>query len=123
MQEALPSGAQYKALNLAGAMEFLGDAQAVRDLLAPLVRALDADLPHIEQLLEGGDLATLARMLHSMKGFVPVFCFEPLAQELVRVEKAARALDTLAVRADVAALLPRLRRLAGEAQDYLRQSS
>ena len=123
MQEALPSGAQYKALNLAGAMEFLGDAQAVRDLLAPLVRALDADLPHLEQLLEGGDLATVARMLHSMKGFVPVFCFEPLAQELVRVEKAARALDTLAVRADVAALLPRLRRLAGEAQDYLRQSS
>ena len=123
MQEALPSGAQYKALNLAGAMEFLGDAQAVRDLLAPLVRSLDADLPHLEQLLEGGDLATVARMLHSMKGFVPVFCFEPLAQELVRVEKAARALDTLAVRADVAALLPRLRRLAGEAQDYLRQSS
>ena len=123
MQEALPSGAQYKALNLAGAMEFLGDAQAVRDLLAPLVRSLEADLPHIEQLLEGGDLATVARMLHSMKGFVPVFCFEPLAQELVRVEKAARALDTLAVRADVAALLPRLRRLAGEAQDYLRQSS
>ena len=37
MQEALPPGAQYKALNLAGALEFLGDAQAVRDLLAPLV--------------------------------------------------------------------------------------
>ena len=122
MQEALPPGAQYKALNLAGAMEFLGDAQAVRDLLAPLVRSLEADLPHIEQLLEGGDLATVARMLHSMKGFVPVFCFEPLARELVRVEKAARAIDTLAVRADVAALLPRLRRLAGEAQDYLCQS-
>jgi len=122
MQEALPSGAQYKALNLAGAMAFLGDAQAVRDLLAPLVRALDTDLPQIEHLLDGGDLATVARMLHSMKGFVPVFCFDALAQELVRVEKAARAIDTLAVRADVAALLPRLRRLAGEAQDYLRQS-
>ena len=122
MQEALPPGAQYKALNLAGAMAFLGDAQAVRDLLAPLVRALDTDLPQVEHLLDGGDLATVARMLHSMKGFVPVFCFDALAQELVRVEKAARAIDTLAVRADVAALLPRLRRLAGEAQDYLRQS-
>ena len=123
MQDALPPGAQYKALNLAGALEFLGDAQAVRDLLAPLVRSLDADLPQIEQLLDGGDLATVARMLHSMKGFVPVFCFDALAQELLRVEKASRAIDTLAVRADVAALLPRLRRLAGEAQDYLRQST
>jgi len=122
MQEALPPGAQYKALNLAGAMAFLGDAQAVGDLLAPLVRSLDTDLPQIEHLLDGGDLATVARMLHSMKGFVPVFCFDALAQELVRVEKAARAIDSLAVRADVAALLPRLRRLAGEAQDYLRQS-
>jgi HPt (histidine-containing phosphotransfer) domain-containing protein len=72
MGENVGTSAPYQVLNLTGAIDFLGDAQAVSELLQPLVRSLSKDIVEIERLLGQGDMPAVARTLHSLKGFIPV---------------------------------------------------
>ena len=56
MSENASDAAPYQVLNLAGAIDFLGDMQAVSELLQPLVLSLSNDIGEIERLLGEGDM-------------------------------------------------------------------
>jgi hypothetical protein len=78
MHENAGDSAPFQVLNLAGAIEFLGDEQAVSELLQPLVMSLSKDIGEVERLLGQADMPGVARTLHSLKGFIPVFCHAEL---------------------------------------------
>ena len=122
MQTAPHTASSYTCFNLPGALDFLGDDEGVRDLLPALGIALGKDVPAIADLLAQGRAADAAARLHSLKGFVPVFCFAPLVQELTRIERLSRGGASVEVIASYAALAPALQRLGEEAAHYLAQS-
>ena len=122
MQTGLHAASSYTCLNLRGALEFLGDDHGVRDLLPALCTALGKDVPDIADLLAQGRAVDATARLHSLKGFVPVFCFAPLVEELTRVERLSRGGASAEVIASYAALAPALQRLGEEAAHYLAQA-
>jgi len=81
------ASAKYQFFNLASASEYLGDLQGVRDMLPHLINSLARDVPEVTQLLEKGDALEAAARLHSLKGFLPIFCYSDLMEELVHIEK------------------------------------
>jgi HPt (histidine-containing phosphotransfer) domain-containing protein len=122
MNENAGKAAPYQVLNLAGAIEFLGDEQAVSDLLQPLVTSLSSDIGEVERLLLTGDLPAIARTLHSLKGFIPVFCYAEFAAQLVDTEKRIRGDNSPQMHAQVQALLQPLRQLVQESNSFLQQA-
>lgn len=122
MKENVGDSAPYQVLNLAGAIEFLGDKQAVSDLLQPLVISLSKDIGEVERLLGLGDMPAVARSLHSLKGFIPVFCHAEFAAQLVDIEKRCRSDASAQLVAQVQALLQPLRQLVEESKQFLRQA-
>ena len=123
MPTAPDSTPQYTRLNLAGALEFLGDRQGVGELLPALRTALAKEVPEIALLLGQGAATDAAARLHSLKGFVPVFCFAPLVEELTRVERLSRQGTTPEVINAYALLAQELQRLGLEAAHYLEHSA
>ena len=122
MSENASDAVPYQVLNLAGAIDFLGDAQAVSELLQPLVLSLSKDSGEIERLLGEGDIPAVARTLHSLKGFIPVFCHAEFAAELVEIEKCSRSEGNLELRPKIEALLHPLRQLVQESKRFLQQA-
>lgn len=84
------ASANYQFFNLASALEYLGDSQGVRDMLPLLSKALARDVPEVAHLLEKGDVLEAAALLHALKGFLPIFCYPALVEELVRIEKSCK---------------------------------
>lgn len=113
----------YTSFNLPGALEFLGDRQGVLDLLPALCAALAKDVPEVADLLAKGDAAEAAARLHSLKGFLPVFCFPPLIEELTRVERLSKSGASGELTAAYAALAPALQQLGHEAAHFLEQAA
>ena len=123
MNENAGDSASYQVLNLAGAIEFLGDRQAVTELLQPLVLSLTKDIGEVERLLGLGDMPGVARTLHSLKGFIPVFCHAEFAAQLVDLEKRSRSDDSPQMVEQVQALLQPLRQLVQESNSFLQQAA
>lgn len=122
MNENAGDSASYQVLNLAGAIEFLGDRQAVTELLQPLVLSLTKDIGEVERLLGLGDMPGVARTLHSLKGFIPVFCHAEFAAQLVDIEKRSRSDSSPQMVEQVQALLQPLRQLVQESNSFLQQA-
>lgn len=119
MQVSVGDTGGFQVLNPQGALEFLGDTQAVCDLLGALAQSLEKDIANLEQLLAQGDLLAAAGVLHSLKGFLPVFCHAAFNAQLARVEKKIRLHDSPLLRDEARALLPTLHQLQAEARAYL----
>lgn len=122
MHENAGDSASYQVLNLAGAIEFLGERQAVTELLQPLVLSLTKDIGEVERLLGLGDMPGVARTLHSLKGFIPVFCHAEFAAQLVDIEKRSRSDSSPQMVEQVQALLQPLRQLVQESNSFLQQA-
>ncbi len=122
MNENVGDGAPYQVLNLAGAIEFLGDQQAVSELLQPLVTSLSKDIGEVERLLGQRDMPGVSRTLHSLKGFIPVFCHAQVAAQLVDIEKRCSNDDSPQMLAQVHALMQALRQLVQESNRFLEQA-
>ncbi|MEI7514086.1 MAG: Hpt domain-containing protein [Betaproteobacteria bacterium] len=121
MPDGSPPAYAYVHLNVQGALDYLGDTQALRGMLPTLCTTLGKDIPAISQLLDQGERHAAARCLHSLKGFVPVFCHNDVALELEVVERLCRGTDASALDAAFAHVAPVLLALADEAAHYLAQ--
>jgi HPt (histidine-containing phosphotransfer) domain-containing protein len=91
-------------------------------LLQPLVLSLTKDIGEIERLLGQADMPGVARILHSLKGFIPVFCHAEFAAQLVDIEKRSRSDASPQMVEQVQALLQPLRQLAQESNSFLQQA-
>lgn len=111
--------AQAPCLSLERAMEYVGDMDGVMTLLTTLQSSLRADLPQIQSLFDAGDLPGANRLLHQLKGFVPVFCVDTLVADVGRVEALSKGTDLQGARSAYARLAPRLQQFLAEVQALL----
>ena len=106
-------------LNIAGAMEQIGDEGALREMLPMVLESLTNDVPAITELLAKGDIKGANHLLHPLKGFIPIFCTTELYGRVSEVELMSKKGDVAAVSAAYAELAPELLRLKAEVAQYL----
>ena len=105
------------------ALSQIGDEEAMASMLLMLQESLTRDIPLIAQLFRDGDLVAANRVLHALKGFIPIFCNQPLCEQVVRVEGLSK--DRLSTTAGPAyvLLMPELLQLLSEVSAHLKASA
>jgi hypothetical protein len=96
--------ADFAHLDLSQAAQYAVDAALLPSLIETFAGSLAKERLTIESLLSGDDAAAVRMSLHSLKGFVPIFCEAVLAQEVI-------ALETLGRKESLDSLRPRLQQL------------
>ena len=117
---AQPAGPGHLDIELA--LSQIGDTDAMNDMLRLLEESLARDVPHITSLLEQGDTTGANRLLHSLKGFIPIFCADSFCAEVVRVEGMSKDPSDTGLLAAYAGLRPQLEALLAEVSTYLLES-
>lgn len=92
---------------------------ALRKILATVLVSLSADVPAIDAALQAGDVATANRMLHDLKGYLPIFASDPLIACVVAVEKLSKTESAAVVQVPYAQLGPELHGLLADIRHYL----
>lgn len=121
MSTTSPTGPAWVYLDIARALEQIGDEQAMRSMLPMLQELLDNDLPQIVQFLANKDVPGANRLLHSMKGCMPIFCAPALCEQLAGVEYMSKSGSSAEVSEAFALLQPKLQSLQREVTQYLAQ--
>ncbi len=87
----------FAHLDLSQAAQYAVDAALLPSLIETFDISLTKERSAIESLLNGDDVAAVRMSLHSLKGFVPIFCETVLAQEVIQLEALVRkdSLDSL----------------------------
>jgi HPt (histidine-containing phosphotransfer) domain-containing protein len=101
------------------ALSQIGDTESMDNMLLMLQESLARDIPLVATLLQGGDVAAANRVLHALKGFIPIFCQAPLCEQVVQVEALSKDSLSQAVGPAYVALRPELETLLTEVQTYL----
>lgn len=104
----------FEYLDVDRALEQIGEVEALHEMLDMLQASLDKDLPQISALLSQGDVRGANRLLHALKGFIPIFCVDPLCDHVAQVELLSKTGGASEVAAAYAALEPKLRHLQSE---------
>lgn len=112
-----PSGAGILDLDLALAQ--IGDIDAMNDMLVMLQESLARDVPEITASLNAGDIAAANRLLHALKGFVPIFCQTPFCDAVTRVELFSKDPENTELVSAYGGLRPQLETLLAEVSAYL----
>jgi HPt (histidine-containing phosphotransfer) domain-containing protein len=89
--------ADFAHLDLSQAAQYAVDAALLPSLMETFAGSLAKERIAIESLLSGDDAAAVRMSLHSLKGFVPIFCQSALAQEVIQLESLGRkeSMDSL----------------------------
>ena len=99
--------ADFAHLDLSQAAQYAVDAALLPSLMETFAGSLTKERISIESLMSGDDGAAVRMSLHSLKGFVPIFCEPVLAQEVIQLE-------TLGRKESLDSLRPRLKQLVSQ---------
>ena len=102
------------------AVSQIGDLQAMQHMLTLLQESLARDIPKIARLIDAHDLAGANLLLHSIKGFIPIFCGPALSERVSQIELLSKDSDSTTISAAYAGLQPELQRLLAEVSAYLK---
>ncbi|MCW2312254.1 Hpt domain-containing protein [Rhodoferax antarcticus] len=106
-------------LDVARGADMMGSEAALRNILATVLVSLSADVPSMDAALQAGDVASANRMLHALKGYVPIFGSDALIEQVVSVEKLSKTESATVVQVAYAQLGPELHGLLAEIQYFL----
>lgn len=104
------------------AVSQLGGPDALAPMLAMLEESLARDLPLIDACLRSDDMAGANRLLHPIKGFLPIFCGEAICHELGHVESLSKGGSGAELAQAYAALRPKLEALLTEVSEFLQSA-
>lgn len=121
MSTTSPAGQVLVHLDIARALDQIGDEQALRGMLPMLQELLERDLPQITQLLADQDVRGANPLLHSLKGCLPIFCAPALCEHLAQVEQMSKTGEGPEVGEAFAQLRPKLQLLQQEVALYMAQ--
>jgi HPt (histidine-containing phosphotransfer) domain-containing protein len=124
MATTSPDGQVRVQLDIARALEQIGDEAAMRGMLPMLQELLERDVPEITQLLANHDVRRANPLLHSLKGCLPIFCAPALCEHMAQVEQMSKAGEGAEVGEAFGLLLPKLQGLQKEVaqSQYLAQA-
>lgn len=106
-------------LDLAKGVGMMGSADALKRILATVATSMAQSLPQIDAALQAGDVPSADALLHALKGYMPIFAADALAEQVTRVEKIAKTAPIDVVAPLYAELAPQLRALLAEVQAHL----
>lgn len=110
---------EFIFLDVSAAAERVGGAEALQGLMVMLEESLTRDIPRISELLAAGDVRAANKLLHGLKGFIPIFCVEGLCEQVKAVEELSKQGGLDVVAPAWARLQPDLDLLLDEVIDYL----
>lgn len=106
-------------LDPARALEQIGDLTTLHEMLDMLQATLDRDIGQISQCLASQNVGAANRLLHSLKGFIPIFCVDALCDHVAQVELLSKSANADAVGKAYALLSPKLVQLQAEIDAHL----
>jgi phosphoglycerate kinase len=119
-QETLPALAS--SLDVARGVEMMGSEDALKKILKTVVDSMSGNLPEIAQALAKGDVTTANRLLHALKGYLPIFTTDALMAEVIEVEKISKSEPAATVEPLYKLLEPRLHGLLEEVRTFVAQN-
>jgi HPt (histidine-containing phosphotransfer) domain-containing protein len=106
-------------LDLTRAKEFAFEADQLRELVVTFEQSLAQEMTVIQAGIASGDALKVEHSLHALKGFMPLFAVEHLAQAMTELYATSRT-QPLSVTASVfTALVPSLESLLAEVRAWL----
>lgn len=109
----------YHFLSIERAMDFIGDHAEMLVMLRLFEQALDTELPQVRQRLLADDVAGAQKLLHPLKGFVPVFCTDEVVDQVATVEALSKESAPATVLVAFDAVLPNLQLVLAEVRHCL----
>jgi phosphoglycerate kinase len=102
-------------------LSMMGSADTLRKILRTVVVSLSTNLPAIDAALAECDMVTVNGLLHSLKGYVPIFCSDALVAQVVDTERTSKTGSAAEVAPLYAQLAPKLEALLIEIKVYIAQ--
>lgn len=112
----------FSDLDVARGVSMMGSDASLRKILKTVQISMAANLPEMAQALAKGDVASVNRVLHAIKGYLPIFASDALVAQVAELEKISKTEPVTAVAPLHADLAPRLEGLLGEIRSFLGQS-
>ena len=106
-------------LDIQRGLDMLGSEASLRAVLRTVVDSLSSDIPKIRQLLTEGDVPAANRLIHAIKGYIPVLGSDRLIDEVVRVERISKEGPATVVQGLFSELEPMLAQLLVQIRGYL----
>ena len=106
-------------LDVARGVGMMGSEADLRKILLTVTGSMVADLPKIDAALQADDVPTANRLLHSIKGYAPIFASDALVAQVSEVEKLSKTESAAVVQAQYAPLGVELKGLVAEIQAFL----
>ena len=119
MSTTFPDRQDPRFLDVERALAQIGEVSALQEMLGMLQDSLGRDVPLIAQLLAEQDVSAANRLLHSLKGFIPIFCVDALCDHVAQVEMMSKTQGSAEVGLAYALLEPKLQQLQTEIDQYL----
>ena len=106
-------------LDVARGLGMMGSESSLRNILTTVESSLSNSIPEIRQALEADDVKTDNRLLHGIKGYLPIFCTDDLINHVTQVELVSKTDSAAVLRPLFAALAPLLTSLLLEIRGYV----
>ena len=106
-------------LDLNRAKEFAFDPEQLRELVATFELSLGQEMAVIDAALKAQNAEKVAHALHALKGFMPLFTGESMAQAISDLYQTSRVAPLAETQAGYTALAPNLSTLQSEVQAWL----
>lgn len=107
-------------LDVQRGITMLGSEASLRKILKTVHDSMTTSLPEIKQALQAGDVPTANSLLHSFKGYAPIFATDSLVEHITRVEKISKTESSATVSPLYDELAPRLIALLAEIKGFLK---
>ena len=98
----------------------MGSQAALCKILVTVLASMSTDVPAIEAALQAGEVANANRLLHPIKGYMPIFGSDALVNQVTAVEKLSKTESAAVVLVQYQALAPELRQLLADIEVFLK---
>ncbi|QDL54579.1 Hpt domain-containing protein [Rhodoferax aquaticus] len=119
MSTTSQNGQGFTFLDVERALDQVGDVAALHEMLDMLQDSLERDVPKIAALLAEGNVKSANRLLHALKGFIPIFCIDALCDHVTRVETFSKTASAEDVTPLYAVLRNDLEKLQSDIDHYM----
>ena len=117
--EAASAAAAAPCLDVERGIGMMGSVTSLKKILKTVEVSLAGDIPEIGKVLAAGDIKTANRLLHAIKGYVPIFCSDALIEQVVHVEGLSKTGTAAEVAPAFVALTPPLEMLLTQIRAYI----